>query len=207
MTEFTGNSAWRRLRLVILERDGYHCRIHGPKCTGRATEVDHIIPVADGGPIFDPANLRAACQPCNIWRANRQKAREGWRRSKTRVVLVVGPPAAGKTTWVADHAGTADLVVDYDAIAHSLGSDQHEVVMAARNAVLGKIRRGEVSAPTAYIISTNPQAEAMFPHHEVVTVDPGRGEVERRCTAERPLHMLAVVDDWYRRRSEARREW
>jgi hypothetical protein len=157
--------------------------------------------------VFDPNNLRASCQPCNVWRSNRQKAREGWRRAETRVVLVVGPPAAGKTTWVAEHAGPRDLVVDYDAIAQSLGTDQHDVVMAARNAVLGKIRRGELDAPTAYIISTNPQAEAMFPHHEVVTVDPGREEVERRCTAERPLSMLAVGDDWYRRRSEVRREW
>lgn len=34
------------------------------------------------------------------------------------VVLVTGPPCAGKTTWVRAHAGPDDLVLDRDAITH-----------------------------------------------------------------------------------------
>src|SRR5664280_1276336 len=59
---------WRRVRLTILERDGYLCRIKGPKCTVIATQVDHIVPVkpdGSGGAWFEPANLRAACFACN----------------------------------------------------------------------------------------------------------------------------------------------
>ena len=57
---------WRRLRLFVLARDAYTCQIHGPRCKGYATEVDHVIARADGGDVWNPANLRASCHPCNM---------------------------------------------------------------------------------------------------------------------------------------------
>ena len=57
-------AAWRRTRQTVLERDGHECQIMGPRCSGRATQVDHIIPKCDGGD-ENLDNLRAACQPCN----------------------------------------------------------------------------------------------------------------------------------------------
>ena len=59
------DAAWERVRLIVLRRDRYRCRIGGPGCTGRATSVDHIVPLALGGARLDPANLRAACGHCN----------------------------------------------------------------------------------------------------------------------------------------------
>lgn len=56
---------WRRVRLAVLNRDGWQCQIRGPKCTGRATEVDHMDPVSQYGANVNPARLRAACKPCN----------------------------------------------------------------------------------------------------------------------------------------------
>jgi 5-methylcytosine-specific restriction endonuclease McrA len=56
---------YRRLRRAILDRDLGLCQIKGPKCTRFATEVDHIVARVDGGAVFDPANLRAACRKCN----------------------------------------------------------------------------------------------------------------------------------------------
>jgi 5-methylcytosine-specific restriction enzyme A len=56
---------WRRLRLAILDRDRWTCQIGGPRCTHTATTVDHIVARADGGDCWNPANLRAACRPCN----------------------------------------------------------------------------------------------------------------------------------------------
>jgi len=47
-----GGRPWRRLREKILQRDGYLCQC--PLCQGEALplladEVDHIIPLAQGG--------------------------------------------------------------------------------------------------------------------------------------------------------------
>lgn len=124
--------AWRVVRQQAFERDGYRCQIRGPKCKGKATEVDHIIPVNDGGALYDLSNLRSACKTCNVGRANSQKHREGWRRARTRIVLVTGPPAAGKTTYANEQAGPLDVVVDYDAISQALGSQREYGASAAR---------------------------------------------------------------------------
>lgn len=201
----TSGSRWRRLRLVILERDGYQCQIRGPRCEGKATDVDHIIPIADGGPEFEETNLRAACHPCNIMRAQVQKRMHGWKRASTRIILVVGPVASGKSSYVRDHAGVDDLVVDYDAISRALGQElpyghggaRHDLVMQLRNRLLNQIRRGDVPTPRAWIISSNPLAEQMFPFHEVRVIDPGRDEVVQRCKAERPEELWPLVDKWY----------
>ena len=65
-----GNSTQSRrplsksLRFSILERDGFRCQYCGATPQNGALEVDHIIPVADGGS-DDPSNLLTACEPCN----------------------------------------------------------------------------------------------------------------------------------------------
>jgi len=61
--------AWRTVRKAVLERDSYTCRIATPGiCLGHATDVDHIVTLANGGQPYDPDNLRAACHPCNASR-------------------------------------------------------------------------------------------------------------------------------------------
>jgi hypothetical protein len=212
----TYDSAWERVRKLALERDGYRCRINGPKCETVANQGDHIVPVDAGGRRLDLNNIRASCGPCNSGRAARSKHREGWRRAATRIVLVVGPPGSGKSTLVSERAGPSDVVVDYDLLAEALGGGQHgsgksEAATKARGAVLTALRRGELDAPRAWIVSANPKAESMFPHHEVEVVDPGRVEVLRRCReAGRPGEWAGLVDDWYSARSGpvgASREW
>ena len=67
------SSAWQRIRRQILERDGYVCRINGPKCTYIATDCDHIVPMSQGGAAYDNRNLRASCAPCNLGRVDRTR--------------------------------------------------------------------------------------------------------------------------------------
>ena len=199
---------WPKVRRSILERDHYQCQINGPRCTSIATTVDHIIPVLQGGAWWDPANLRAACAKCNDHRIDRTRA-EAWRNANTHITLIVGPPAAGKTTWVQQHARPGDLIVDYDAIATSLGANPHQrgdalhpAINAARNAILRALRTGTSGAERAYILSANPDAESKFPYHELVVIDPGLDTALANArAAHRPSDYLAAIHDWYRKRS------
>ena len=60
-----GGRPWRRLRDQVMQRDKYLCQhcLAGGRYT-EAQEVDHIVPLADGG--TDAAtNLQALCAPCH----------------------------------------------------------------------------------------------------------------------------------------------
>lgn len=86
-------AAWDRLRLEILERDGYLCQIGRGRggCTIDATEVDHRIAKADGG-TDDEANLQAACHTCHARKTGQEEAR---RRGAARPVSRTDNPGGG----------------------------------------------------------------------------------------------------------------
>lgn len=71
---------WMTLRQEILERDVV-CQIKGARCSGVATEVDHIIPrkeFADGDVrMHEPRNLRGVCHTCHNER-RKPAARRTW---------------------------------------------------------------------------------------------------------------------------------
>jgi 5-methylcytosine-specific restriction endonuclease McrA len=75
------DAAWRRVRLVVLERDDHRCRW----CGDEATTVDHLQALADGGDRLDLDNLAASCGPCNYRRGaritNRRRRARGRLRS------------------------------------------------------------------------------------------------------------------------------
>ena len=59
----------RRLRYEILRRDNHRCRYCGATALTATLTVDHVIPVALGGP-DDPANLVTACVDCNAGKSS-----------------------------------------------------------------------------------------------------------------------------------------
>jgi 5-methylcytosine-specific restriction endonuclease McrA len=65
---------WKRRRKVVLARDGHRCQLRLPKCKGRATEVDHIVNIDDGGSVLAFSNLQAACKSCNSAKRNSEVA-------------------------------------------------------------------------------------------------------------------------------------
>lgn len=83
--EVYASALWRKLRLQALDRDGWQCKVNGPHCTGQevgslrtqTAHADHIIPIEEdpnGVHWYELSNLRAACVPCNVGRANRRNA-------------------------------------------------------------------------------------------------------------------------------------
>ena len=79
------SSQWQALRLVVLGQAGWRCEVGDPGCLGEATTVDHAVPLADGGAMWDRRNLRAACSRCNYGRGSRlaHDRRQGWHTYRT----------------------------------------------------------------------------------------------------------------------------
>jgi hypothetical protein len=205
--------AWPRIRKAILERDNHLCQIVGPRCTTHATHVDHIIPVTQGGPWWEPTNLRASCQNCNLGRVDRER-KETWRTKDTHITLVVGPPYTDKRQAIQTHAKPGDLVIDYDEIASALtidGSHNKDLALVAqkaRGSIIRGLRAGDIKVGKAWILSSNPAAEQLFPYHRVVVVDPGLEQAVVNVAGHfgegRGLRDgRRLVDEWYRARAGA----
>ena len=63
--KYNGSHERRTMRLFVLERDGFKCRICGRSTAdGVKLEVDHIYPVSKGGKT-NPDNLWVLCFDCN----------------------------------------------------------------------------------------------------------------------------------------------
>ena len=63
--EFYHSQEWKRLRQDYLIEHPFcvECRKNG-KLT-KATVVDHIVPIRQGGPALDESNLQALCASCH----------------------------------------------------------------------------------------------------------------------------------------------
>ncbi len=89
-------------------------------------------------------------------------------KSRIPLIIVCGPPAAGKSTYVAERRGPDDLVIDLDQIAAALGNttahgwDPRSCLMPAleqRNRLLEAICEQPCQWPRAWLIVCEPVAE------------------------------------------------
>ena len=97
--------------------------------------------------------------------------------------IVSGPPCAGKSTYVREHAKDGDLRVDYDLIATALGSvNSHaadglikQAAFAAREGVIETALKN--ADDESWIIHTSPSEEHMKRYEEAgaefIELDPG----------------------------------
>jgi len=126
------------------------------------------------------------------------------------LIIVTGPPAAGKTTWVLQHARPGDITIDFNRIAQALtipGSDPHDhpphlraITQQARYAAIRKAL-DHTHDCDVYVIHSLPPADALarYTAHgaQLITIDPGRDVVLQRIAQSRPATMRAVAERWY----------
>ena len=123
--------------------------------------------------------------------------------------VVIGPPCAGKSTYVKDHRGSAEPVADYDLLAEAIGAvERHhaeghikEAAFHVRQALIDYM----LDADTGWIIHTSPTDEWMQRYREhnadIITLDPGKDECLRRAERDnRPTQTIDGINDWYARR-------
>ncbi|MDJ1115336.1 HNH endonuclease [Microbacterium dauci] len=206
-----GGRASAKLTQLVLETYGTRCWLKLPGCTGLATTKDHVVPFIHGGSdVLE--NLRPACRSCNSKRQDRVIAGYG-----ASVVIVTGPPTAGKNHWIAERAKQHDIIVDLDALAHALSATEPDpsvdypehlqrVTQAARRAAINAATRLPHRI-TVWIIHTMPSAAQLAEYTalrwHVETIDPGRTIVEQRARTMRSPVALRIIDRWYAQHPEA----
>lgn len=131
---------------------------------------------------------------------------------KRRVVLVCGPPAAGKTTWVAERSAPGDRVVDLDAICRRLGSParfnhpEHVRAQARRVREAEETLVSRMHTGTAWVIRTMPDPDRRARHatalgatEVVVLATDAETAKARAADDERPAWTAGVIDRWWDR--------
>lgn len=123
---FYKTTAWRHTREQVLLRDYSTC----VRCGLEGNVVDHIVPSEDDWEDrLNVDNLETLCQRCHNLKTRREwiKKNKGQARPM-RIHVVIGYPASGKSTYVARHMTSHDLVYDYDLLTSSLDGSMLNVL-------------------------------------------------------------------------------
>ena len=78
---------WRQVRYRTFRRDKWTC----VRCGRRAREVDHKIPLAEGGKEFDVDNCQSLCRACHLQKTiseNRTRNLSKLKRENSEIVFV-----------------------------------------------------------------------------------------------------------------------
>jgi len=201
---------WRghyRDRLVarVLRERGRTCWLCGED---GARTADHRTPRSLGGG-DEMSNLMPAHLGCNSRRGNTPEP-----GNVAALVVISGPPGAGKTTYANTHAVLGDVVIDLDAITGALSApdagDPHAapdhvrtIAQAARRAAITAAYRCP-AGHTVWLIHTAPKPDAIAEYAvhgaRFVTVDPGEAvTLAQGIAAGRPADHLDVARRYYRK--------
>ncbi|MCP3820077.1 ATP-binding protein [Streptomyces sp. A3M-1-3] len=127
------------------------------------------------------------------------------------LIVVTGPPAAGKSSYIKARAKANDIVIDLDLMALAMagpGADHHKhsetllrIVHRARQAAIHEAER-HLDTTDVYLIHTQPSPKARARYKRlgarIVVVDPGEQVVRQRVRDMRQGEMEGVVTRWYR---------
>lgn len=129
-------------------------------------------------------------------------------KGKATLHVVTGPPAAGKTTYVAEHAKPGDVRIDLDHLANTLAGtdvDNHEhaahiltIAKAARQAAIDAAMKQDCAV---WLIHTKPTPKQLDSYRDLGAtthkIDPGKDVVMKRCKTQRPKSSLIAAAKWY----------
>lgn len=123
------------------------------------------------------------------------------------ITVVHGPPCAGKSTYVRNHAAPGDIVIDFDEIARALGSPVPHDHSAAVRHVTVQARRAAIQAALTvhhqvpvWIVATTLTPQQLREYQQagavIVRVGADKGELHKRASRERPALWHRLIDEW-----------
>jgi len=74
---FYNSMPWRKLRAWFLQQHPLCAECQRSGRVAAAEQVDHVIPLAEGGAALDSANLQALCMSCHSAKTARELHRQG----------------------------------------------------------------------------------------------------------------------------------
>jgi 5-methylcytosine-specific restriction protein A len=170
---------WEKARKLFLAEHPL-CRPFAERGrVAEAHEVDHVIPHRGDQDLFwDRANCQPICVDCHLAKSKAEQGAgdrlagddivhpPGLQPSAIPLVIVCGPPAAGKSTYVRDRAGPGDLVIDLDVIKsqisglplHAWDSQYLRPALVRRNELLAELSSQPPAWPRAWFIVGAPTA-------------------------------------------------
>lgn len=182
-------------------------------------EIDHIKPLDHGGS-DDDDNVQGLC----FYHHKLKSVSEGtgwggadnhpeWLNpSAIPLTILCGPPCSGKTTYIAQHAGPHDTIIDVDTITQSIDPTYThwsgrltpgllDRAVRTRNAMLGSLDR-ETKGKAWFIVSAPTKAERDWWHAklggQIVLLHPGTEECKRRAVQRGTPNAIKGVDQWER---------